>query len=651
MDTFIVVGIAALAFGPVLLYLGNYRSVWWRRLVLLIVAFLVARYFHWRLSLTVPWGAMDWHGLYMQFIAVIECAWIAELLHAFSFFWSKGSRRRSQSKHDGTLPAELRTASVDVFIPTLNEGPEILERTILAATRLQWTGAMKVHVLDDGRRAWLGDICRQFGVEWVTRPDNKGAKAGNINHALGKTRGNFILMLDADFLAHPEAIQRLMPSMADRKVAIAQAPHHFYNDDPIMRSLGAGEHVSDDQCLFFDRILPARDRGGFSFFCGTCALIRRVALMENGGLPSGSVTEDILLSVHLRRRGWKTRFVDTRVATGLAPETLHAMFVQRCRWARGAIQMLYLRSGLRAPGLKLRERLAFLPSYWVISPIVRIVSLIIPQLYLLYAWLPLQNASVMDLLRYQGPMVIAMGGLAAFVFRHRWSPLLNSIWGDVVGIRIAPNVIRDLIFPFRDMKFHVTPKGRGRSKTALAERIMAVAVAAGVVFTLAALISGPYGRWDDPYVSVSMFWAALNLLRLLAVLTVLWSGATLGTEPKVEIRVRESDGFALIGTRGLRSIAGWRLSEDRLYSPTPFPSPTGTLVRVAPGGGRTSLAEVLPDGTLQFPNTGARAQLLSMLVTLRVDTETPYRPAAAMSRVAMRMFGLGLFARKSEPSA
>ncbi len=648
MDAFTIVALAALAFGPVLLWLGNYRSVWWRRAALLTVAILVSRYFYWRLTQTVPWGALDPKGIYMQVIAFMEIAWIAELLLAFSFFWSGGASKadRVRSRARDAL-TELQGASVDVFIDTVNEGPEILERTILATTRLQWEGKTTVYVLDDGRRPWLSELCEKLGVRWITRPDNKGAKAGNINHALGKTDGDFILMLDADFLAHPEAIQRLMPAMGDSSVAIAQAPHHFYNDDPVMRSLGTGGQVSDDQSLFFERILPARDRGGFSFFCGTCALIRRVALEESGGLPSGSVTEDILLSVHLRQKGWQTKFVDARVATGLAPETLHAMFVQRCRWARGAIQLLYLRSGLRAPGLRLRERLAFMPLYWIISPLVRIASLIIPQLYLLYAWLPLENAAISDLLKYQGPMIVAMGGLAAFVFRHRWSPLLNSIWGDVVGIRIAPNVIRDLIFPFRDMTFHVTPKGRGNKKST--ERWMGVVVGAAAIFTLAALISGPYGRWDDPYVSVSMFWAALNLLRLLAVLAVLWSSAThaMETDPRLEVRLRESDGFALLNNRGARSVAGWKLREDALLPTSAFPAPTGVLVRTGADGRRSVLANVSPDGTLQFPNTGARAHLLSTLVALRVDTETRYRPAAAMRRVTLHMFGLGALSRRS----
>ena len=644
MDAINIALLTGLAFGPVLLYLGNNESVWWRRIAMLCVGMIVFRYFHWRLTETVPWGATDKMGVYMQVIACIEVAWIAELLQGFSFFWARGDTGvaiRSGYEH----PASFREASVDIFITTFNEGAEILERTILASRRVQWGGKVTVYVLDDGRRPWLGAICDNLGAKWLTRPDNKGAKAGNVNHALGKTNGEFILMLDADFLAHPLAIRRLMPAMADPTVAIAQSPHHFYNDDPVMRSLGTGRHVSDDQRLFFDRILPARDRGGFCFFCGTCALVRRTALAEVGGLPSGSVTEDILLSVHMRQRGWETRYVDARVATGLAPETLHAMFVQRCRWARGAIQLLYLRTGLLAPNLRLVERLAFMPFYWVISPLVRIASLIIPQLYLLYAWLPLQNAPIGDLVKYQGPTVLAMGGLAMFVYRKRWSPLLNSIWGDVVGIRIAPNVLRDLIFPFRDMTFHVTPKGR--KDTASPERWMGVVVAIGIGFTLAALITGPYGRFDDPYVSVSMFWAALNLIRLLAVLAVLWNNTPEGTDPRVKIYLRESDGFALQEGGSLRSIAGWDLSEHRLHLPgSTRLGANSVLVRVEANGRRRVLANVAPDGMLQFSNAGARGHFISTLVALRIDADMPYRPARAMWRVTGRMLGLNAFSLK-----
>jgi cellulose synthase (UDP-forming) len=643
MSVFLGIVLAALAFGPVLQFLGNVRLVWWRRVALLGVLLLIGRYAYWRLTQTVPWGHLSSAAVYMQVLALVELAWLMEFIHAHCFFWSPG-RRKASSGPSGMLAAGLDRASVDIFIPTYNESAEILERTVLAAQRIRWDGKVTISVLDDGGRASVGELCRKMGVRWITRPDNRGAKAGNINNALRHTDGDVILILDADFLAHPDAIQRLMPAFDDPKVAVAQAAQHFYNQDPIMRALGTAKYFGDDQRLFFDRILPARDRGGFAFFCGTCALLRRAPLMEAGGLPSGSVTEDILLSVHLRQRGYETRFVDTRVATGLAAESLHAFFVQRCRWARGGIQLLYLRTGLLARGLALRDRIAFLPVYWIVSPIVRTSSLVVPQLYLLLAWVPLQHATVGQLLVYQGPLLVAMVGLPAFLYPRRWSPLVNFVWGDVLALRLFPSVLRDIFFPFGDMRFHVTPKGRSAGSAAASEDWMGVAVAAGVIFTLIALIVGPFGRWDDPYVSVSMLWAALNLMRLLAILAVLWGQTSEVGDAKIEVRCGETDGFLLLSeARSARSLAGWWISEDRLRPPPgahpASESAASRLARRSPDGRTAILAQVQAGGLLHFVNEGARASLLSMLVALHVDKETPYQPAKAARRVAAQMFG------------
>jgi cellulose synthase (UDP-forming) len=632
--------LSILAFGPVLHFLGNEQSVYWRRIAVLAMIALIARYMFWRMTVTVPWGHSDSAAVYMQVIAVIELAWLLEMIHSYMFFWAP-SGKPLRSGHLATVAASLDAASIDVFIPTYNEGREILERTIMAARRIRWDGAVTVSVLDDGGRPWVGEACRRLGARWITRPDNRGAKAGNVNHALQHTDAEFILVLDADFLAHPHAIRRLMPAMSDPAVGVAQAAQHFYNQDPIARALGTEKVFGDDQRLFFDRILPARDRGGYAFFCGTCALVRRCALEEIGGLPSGSVTEDILLSVHLRQCGYQTRFVNTRVATGLAAETLHAFFVQRCRWAKGAIQMLYLRTGLLSPRLSLRERVAFLPVYWIFSPIVRIASLAIPQLYLLLAWVPLENATVSEIVKAQGPLLVAMIALPAFFYPRRWSPLVNFVWADVISIRLIPNVLRDVVMPFGDTRFHVTPKGRsagGRGVTS--EDWLGVAVAAGVVFTLMALIAGPFGRWDDPYVSVSMFWAALNLVRLLAVLAVVWSNPPAAGDPKVEIRCGKADRFALLSEAGEQRLDSWWIGEDRIRPPSQdVLVPAGKLARLGVRGRISILAHVQPGGALHFASAGARANLLSAVVAIRVDEHTPFRPVVAVARVAGRMFG------------
>jgi cellulose synthase (UDP-forming) len=645
LEPTIIALVAFLAFGPVLHGLGSVSSHWWRRAALVAVLFLVLRYMYWRITETVPVGELTWTALYMQTVLLVEIAWLIETTHAYTFFWSNGAKR-------GRLPApaaqkgcpdHLRSARVDVFIPTYNEGPEILERTIAASKRICWAAEVQICVLDDGRRPWLGEMCSRLGVRWLTRDDNEGAKAGNVNHALGQTTGDFILILDADFLAHPKAIERLMPAMADPAVAIAQAPQHFYNPDPVMRALGAGPYTGDDQSMFFDRILPARDAGDFAFFCGTCALLRRSALTEVGGLPTGSVTEDILLSVMLRKRGWQTRVVADRVATGLSPESLKAFFVQRARWSLGAIQLLYLRSGLLSRDLGARERFAFLPTYWIFSPLVRTASLIIPQLYLLFGLRPLENASVEQLISYQAPVLIAVLGLAAFVYRRRWLPLVHGVWADLIALRLAPTVVRDLIRPFRDSRFHVTPKGRNASRSAGSR--MAYAVAAGVVLTLVALWMGAQADTTDGAVVLTMFWTTINLVRLLGVLTVLWKERREVEDPKVEVRCSSGDGFVLITSDGAMGIEGWKIREDRLLAPSSTRAFAGRLARRDENGKTEILARVEDDGRLVFGDSDARGDLLSVLVAMRVDSRTPYRPISGIAVVLAQLFGINRLAR------
>ena len=52
------------------------------------------------------------------------------------------------------------------------------------------------------------------GAGYLTRPDNKGAKAGNINHALTKTTGEYVTIFDCDTLPSGLVSVRTRPSVS-----------------------------------------------------------------------------------------------------------------------------------------------------------------------------------------------------------------------------------------------------------------------------------------------------------------------------------------------------------------------------------------------------------------------------------------------------
>jgi cellulose synthase (UDP-forming) len=232
---------------------------------------------------------------------------------------------------------------VDVFICTYNEEAAILERTIVGALSMDYPN-YRVWVLDDGRRPWLAELCRQLGSGYLTRPDNTHAKAGNINNGLCHVAGlperpDFISILDADFVPTPTLLQRALTLFREHDVGIVQTPQHFINPDPLQANLSTATVWPDEQRYFFDVVMASKDAWGASFCCGTSSVIRFPALQQIGGFPTDSVTEDYLVTLKMKAAGFRTVYLNERLSLGLAPEGLKEYVTQRSRWALGFVHM------------------------------------------------------------------------------------------------------------------------------------------------------------------------------------------------------------------------------------------------------------------------------------------------------------------------
>ena len=187
----------------------------------------------------------------------------------------------------------------------------------------------------------------------MTRPDTEHAKAGNINHALPLTGGELVLVLDADHVPLPDALDTLVGYFEDPEVALVQTPHDFSNHDSIQH-YDMGRH---EQSVFFSAICVGKDRHNASFWCGSGALIRRSALLSVGGVATETIAEDFHTTIKLHRRGWRTHYDARIIAQGKAPHDLASYLLQRDRWARGNLAVFTTpESPLRSNGLSARQR-------------------------------------------------------------------------------------------------------------------------------------------------------------------------------------------------------------------------------------------------------------------------------------------------------
>ncbi|MCF7837643.1 MAG: glycosyltransferase [Candidatus Marinimicrobia bacterium] len=291
-------------------------------------------------------------------------------------------------------PAPPRVAeglSVDVFIPTYNEDVGLLRRTVLGAKNIRYPH--RTYVLDDGDRADIKAMAEELGVEVIARPEHHHAKAGNINHALRQTHGDFVAIFDADHAPQPDFLDRTLGFFEDSKMAFVQTPQFFYNLNAFEEFSNAttDEHW-EQQSMFFHYLQPGKQRWNSAFFCGTCAVIRRQALEEVGGIATETITEDIHTSLLLHARGWKSIYLDEHLATGLAPSDVVSYFKQRLRWALGNLRVMFICNPLTLRGLKFTQRLSYFSSMfsWTIG-FQKIIYFLTPPLMLLTPLMPIDR--------------------------------------------------------------------------------------------------------------------------------------------------------------------------------------------------------------------------------------------------------------------
>ncbi len=196
-------------------------------------------------------------------------------------------------KERGAAPAPPPDATVDVFITCYNEPIELVRTTAIAARALRFPH--ETYILDDGASPEMAAMAAEEGVGYITRSADwkdrpRHAKAGNLNNALMQTRGEFLLILDADQIATPDLLDKVLGWFRDPRVALVQTPQYFVNvpdDDP----------MGSQAPLFYGPIQQGKDGWNSAFFCGSNAVLRREALMQLGIVGFVRDTEDAVRRV------------------------------------------------------------------------------------------------------------------------------------------------------------------------------------------------------------------------------------------------------------------------------------------------------------------------------------------------------------------
>ncbi|MFH1756196.1 MAG: glycosyltransferase, partial [Candidatus Latescibacterota bacterium] len=467
-----------------------------RRLIAIFALVVTIFYLYWRVTETFNPEAklFSW------------TLWSAELFSAITTFlfyfavWKPKSRKS---------PEPLFNRTVDVLIPTKNESVNVLRKTLLACNDMKYPH--RTVLLDDGDRPEMKALCEELHVDYLARPSYEGAKAGNLNYALERSTAEFIAVFDADHAPLPRFIDRLIGYFRDEEVAFAQAPQEFYNIDSFQHRVDhKKKYIWGEQYLFFSLIQPGRDHWNAAYFVGSCALLRRKALDDVGGFATASITEDMLTSIKIHGKGWKSVYHNENLAYGIAAETLLPFHIQRYRWGIGGWQVFFKANPLFVRGLSFPQRLCYLASMiYQLEGFQKLIFYATPPIALFTGVLPMQALDINYIMHFVPYYIISL-----FAFNEMGRGFGGNLMLEQFSMGKYATYIRSLgAFFLRGgrSKFRVTPKG----KTSARPHLLIIPQAAVLVISIIAIAWALYElllgeRQDDFVVAVNCLWALYN---------------------------------------------------------------------------------------------------------------------------------------------
>ena len=472
-----------------------------------------SRYIYWRFTDTM--GFTHWMDAALGYGLVLAelYAFAVLLIGYFQTAWPLQRR-------PVPMPADVSTwPSVDIFIPSYNEPLEVVRQTVFSAMSQDWPAdRLHVYVLDDGRRTEFREFCEELGVGYLIRDNNHHAKAGNINAALKVTHSEYVAIFDCDHIPTRSFLQVCMGwFFKDTNLVMLQTPHVFFSPDPFERNLDTFHRMPNEGELFYGIVQDGNDLWNASFFCGSCAIIRRKELLEVGGIAVGTVTEDAHTALKLSRLGYNTAYLEVPQAAGLATESLSGHVGQRIRWARGMAQIARTDNPLFGKGLHFGQRLCYLNAMLhFFYGLPRLVFLTAPLAYLLFGAHVFQ-ASALMITAYALPhLAHASVTNSRIQGRFRYS-FWNEVYESVLAWYIMRPVLVAAINP-KLGKFNVTAKG-GVIEKAYFDWTIARPY---VVLLVINLIGMAVGFWkllssdgdETTTLVINMVWTVYNIILL-----------------------------------------------------------------------------------------------------------------------------------------
>ena len=264
------------------------------------------------------------------------------IYHLLSFGINLFYKQFDLERHFKLLESFYDEPSVDIFLPICGEDISIINNTWKHIQHIKYQNK-KIYVLDDSKEncGKHKKLAESFGFHYFERP-NKGEmkKAGNLKYVYERTKGEFIVIFDADFAPHPDFLLETIPHMEDNSIGIVQTPQYFETTTDSYKFSSLAYAAAFREEFFYRVTQVAKNRFNAAICCGSNAVYRRCALQEIGGPRQVTASEDSRTGFALLNKGWVTRYIPIILAVGVCPDNVYSYFHQQHRWCRGRSELV-----------------------------------------------------------------------------------------------------------------------------------------------------------------------------------------------------------------------------------------------------------------------------------------------------------------------
>jgi N-acetylglucosaminyltransferase len=245
--------------------------------------------------------------------------------------------------HDRPRPPVTRWPSMDLVLPCYNEDPDVLARCCASLERLDYPGALRFFLVDDGsdNREALEAVYRRYqGMpRWtVIRQRHLGKRKAQAA-AIARGRGELVVTIDSDTVLEADALRRLVPAFGGADVGAVTGDVRVLNRDHNWLTRLLDERYR----LLFEQERAAQSQVGAVLCCaGPFSAYRRAAVeavlagyLRQRFLGQPCIAgDDIHLTNLVLSRGYRSLYEPSARALTIVPTRLGRYAHQQVRWNR-----------------------------------------------------------------------------------------------------------------------------------------------------------------------------------------------------------------------------------------------------------------------------------------------------------------------------